>query len=129
MIKSVIDLEVYKESLLLLRELYEILKKAPRTEYDVSTNCKRAAKSIPTNLAEGFAKRSSGPTFKNHLKICIGSSDEVVAHLETLSVTAPFLANYLRSTLGKYKVLSKRLNSLQKNWRYPSDKLTTDSRS
>lgn len=118
MVRSVTDLDVYNESLFLLKNLYEVLKKSPRAEYDLSINCKRAAKSIPANLAEGFAKRISSPTFKNHLKICIGSSDEVAAHLQTLSITAPFMATDLESLRLRYMTLSKRINSLQKNWKY-----------
>ena len=118
MIKSVNDLEVYQESLNLLELLYSVFQKIPKSEYDVSHNCKRAAKSIPSNLTEGFAKRSSGPTFKNHLKICIGSSDEVVAHLQTLSITVPYLKLKFKDLSEKYIVLSKRLNSLYKNWGY-----------
>jgi len=118
MIKSVDDLEVYQLSLKLLKELYITLVKVPPAEFDISHNCKRAAKSIPSNLAEGFAKRSSAATFKNHLKICIGSSDEVIAHLRTLSITVPHLKDNFATLIQKYIILSKRLNSLQKNWRY-----------
>lgn len=118
MIKSVNDLEVYTQSLNLLEKIYIIFKKVPKTEFDISNNCKRAAKSIPSNLAEGFAKRSSAATFKNHLKICIGSSDEVVSHLRALSITTPYLKGSFIVLMEKYTVLSKRLNSLQKNWRY-----------
>lgn len=118
MIKSVNDLEVYKESLNLLEEIYAVFQKIPKSEYDIYHNCKRASKSIPANLAEGFAKRSSGPTFKNHLKICIGSSDEVVAHLQSLSITVPYLKEKFKILSEKYIVLSKRFNSLYKNWKY-----------
>jgi len=120
MIKSVNDLDVYNESLQLLEDLYSTFQKVPKTEFDVSHNCKRAAKSIPSNLAEGFAKRSSGATFKNHIKICIGSSDEVAAHLRTLSITVPYMKDGFEVLMGKYTILSKRLNALQKNWKYNS---------
>ncbi len=118
MIKSVNDLEVYKQSLDLLKEIYSVFTRIPRTGFDISNNCKRAAKSIPANLAEGFAKRSSVATFKNHIKICIGSSDEVVSHLQALSITVPYLEEEFKDLMEKYRVLSKRLNSLQKNWKY-----------
>src|SRR5450759_4265063 len=106
MIKSVSDLEVYEESLNLLAEMYETFKRISKVEFDVSSNCKRAAKSIPSNLAEGFAKRSSGATFRNHIKICIGSSDEVVSHLRTLSITVPYLKESFKNLMEKYTILS-----------------------
>ena len=111
------DLEVYKLSIELLKDLYTFLTKVPNSEYDTVKNCKRAGKSIPANLAEGFAKRKSEATFKNHLQICIGSSDEVVAHVSTIGVVVPKLENDAKILADKYIVLSKRLNSLHKNWK------------
>jgi len=116
MIRDVTDLEVYILSLVLLKELYLFLGRSPASEYDTVKNCKRAAKSIPTNIAEGFAKRSSQATFKNHLKICIGSSDEVVSHLRTIIITTPRLTKEANALIEKYIVLSKRLNALHKIW-------------
>lgn len=117
MIYDVTDLEVYQVSIELLKELYEFLKKIPNSEYDTVKNCKRAGKSIPVNLAEGFAKRKSEATFKNHLQICIGSSDEVIAHLMTIVAVVPKLENEAKLLAEKYKILSRRLNSLHKNWK------------
>jgi len=116
MIRDVVDLEVYQLSLTLLKELYSFLAQVSPSEYDTVKNCKRAAKSIPTNIAEGFAKRSSKATFKNHLKICIGSSDEVVSHLRIVVITIPRLTKGANILIGKYIVLSKRLNALHKIW-------------
>ena len=73
MIRDVTDLEVYGLSLELMRKLYEFLNKVPVQEYDSVKQCKRCAKSIPANIAEGFAKRSSQAEFKRFLKIAIGS--------------------------------------------------------
>lgn len=120
MIKSVNDLEVYIYSLELLKDLYEFLNKVPASEYDSVKNVKRASKSIPTNLSEGFAKRSSQATFKNHLKICIGSSDEVITHIVTLTIVVPRLKLAGDILIEKYTVLSKRLNKLHSVWK--SDK-------
>ena len=77
MIRDVTDLEVYKESLNLLEKLYQFLLKIPKTEYDTIVQCKKCGKSIPANIAEGFAKRSYEAEFKRFLKISIGSSDEI----------------------------------------------------
>ena len=117
MIYNVADLEVYQLSMSLLRDLYLFLNKVPNSEYDTVKNCKRAGKSIPTNLAEGFAKRKSEATFKNHLQICIGSSDEVVTHVATIGIIVPKLKQESDDLANKYIVLSKRLNSLHKNWK------------
>lgn len=120
MIRDVTDLEVYRLSLKLLKLLYEFLRKVPNSELDTVRNCKRAGKSIPTNIAEGWAKRSYVAVFKSHLKICIGSSDEVVSHLRTITITVPRLSENAKILAEKYKVLSRRLNRLHKVWK--SDK-------
>ncbi len=117
MIRDVTDLEVYKLSLELLKELYAFLRRMPKSEDDSVRNCKRAGKSIPTNLAEGFAKRAYEAVFKNHLMICMGSSDEVASHLLTISITVPWLAKEAIELSEKYRVLSRRLNRLHKIWR------------
>src|SRR3989338_6520842 len=104
MIRDVSDLEFYSLSLENLKELYLFLEKVPASEYDSVRNVKRAGKSIPTNLTEGFAKRSSEATFKNHLKICIGSSDEVVTHIVTMVIAVPRLKSEGEILAEKYKV-------------------------
>lgn len=116
MIYDVSDLEVYKISLQLYKELKSVFKKINFSGRDVVRNCDRAGQSIPTNIAEGFAKKSSEATFKFHLMVSLGSSDEVVTHLRTLAISFPNLSVELLELAEKYKILSKRLNSLHKNW-------------
>jgi len=116
-IRDVTDLEVYQDSLILLKELYVFLAKVPRSEYDSVIQSKKAGKSIPANIAEGFAKKSSEAEFKRFLKIAIGSSDEVITHLRTIVIAVPWLADEAKEIAEKYKILSKRLNSLHKKWR------------
>ncbi len=115
MIRDVSDLEVYQESLKLLPELYSLVERLPRSEIDLVIQCKRAAKSIPANIAEGFAKRVFVKEFKRFLKIAIASSDEVITHLRIVSIVKPDLIE--AKILGeKYKVLSKRINALSTKW-------------
>lgn len=117
MIRDVTDLEVYRESFRLLQKLYEFLKKVPKSEYDSIVQCKRAGKSIPANIAEGFAKRSSELEFKRFLKISIGSSDEMITHLRMIAITVKRLFNEAKALGEEYKILSKRLNKLHTIWK------------
>lgn len=117
MIRDVTDLEVYSESLRLLKKLYEFLKKVPKSEYDSIIQCKKCGKSIPANIAEGWAKRSSELEFKRFLKIAIGSSDELISHLRTIAIATPRLLEEAKELANDYKILSKRLNSLHTIWR------------
>ncbi|HYK08006.1 MAG TPA: four helix bundle protein [Candidatus Eisenbacteria bacterium] len=117
MIRDVTDLEVYNESLRLLKVLYEFLKRIPKAEYDSVLQLKRAAKSVPANIAEGFAKRSSEKEFKRFLKIALGSNDEVTTHLRTLKITVEHLAISVENLIEQYTILSKRINKLLTIWR------------
>lgn len=116
MIRDVTDLEVYRDSLRLMKKLYEFLKKVPVSEYDTVRQCKKCAKSIPAQIAEGFAKRFYPAEFKRYLMIAIGSSDELVTHLRTLCIAVPRLALEATDLADSYKSLSKRLNKLHQNW-------------
>lgn len=117
MIRDVTDLEVYCNSLNNLRELYAFSRKVPKTEYDSIIQSKKCGKSIPANIAEGFAKRRFEAEFKRFLLIAIGSSDELVTHLRTIAIAVPFLTQDEAVLEEKYKILSKRLNKLHSKWR------------
>lgn len=117
LIKDVTDLEVYKEGLRLLKKIYDLLKKVPKSEFNTVQQTKKCATSIPANITEGWAKRSSALEFKRFLKIAIGSSDELINHLRILAITVPVLFNESKEIAEEYKVLSKRLNKLHSNWK------------
>ena len=117
MVRDVTDLEVYRESLRLLKKLYDFLRKIPKSEYDTVVQCKKGGKSIPANIAEGFAKRSAELEFKRFLKIAIGSSDELISHLRAIAIILPRLTLEAKELAYEYKVLSKRMNKLHSNWR------------
>jgi len=117
MIRDVTDLDVYKESLRLLTELYVLVRKLPKSEYDTVVQCKKCGKSIPANIAEGFAKRSSELEFKRFLMIALGSSDELITHLRTITITSKWLSPEAKVLEEQYKVLSKRINKLHSIWK------------
>lgn len=117
-IKDVTDLVVYQESLRLLQELYALANKLPQSEKDMEWQLKRAGKSIPAQITEGFAKRNSQKEFRRYLLIAIGSSDEIITHLRTLAMIIENLSTEANKLLEKYRILSKRLNTLHKTWVY-----------
>lgn len=116
MIKDVTDLDVYNQSLVGVRDLYVLMHKVPRSESDLILQIKRASKSIPANIAEGFGKRYFEKEFKRYLKIAIGSSDEVITHLRVLAVVCPVVENDAIVMIERYKVISKRINTLCSRW-------------
>ncbi|MCA1613596.1 MAG: four helix bundle protein [Acidobacteria bacterium] len=62
--------------------LYELTKSFPKEEiYGLTSQIRRAAVSVPSNISEGAAGRSADQ-FKNFLSIAIGSLNEVSTQLE-----------------------------------------------
>ena len=57
-IRTVRDLKVYRKAFDSAMEIFEITKKFPKEElFGLTSQFKRAAVSIPANIAEGFRKR------------------------------------------------------------------------
>jgi len=75
------DLEVWKRSIDLVVEIYNIAKVLPSDEkYGLISQLKRSAVSIPSNIAEG-AGRSSTKEFIRFLDIANGSLSELETQL------------------------------------------------
>jgi len=78
------DLRVWQKGVDLVKEIYTITKSFPSDElYGLTSQMRRAAVSIPSNIAEGF-RRKGAKEFKQFLTIALGSCSE----LETQTVIA-----------------------------------------
>ena len=73
------DLDVWKCSLLLVAEVYRVTKNLPPEErFGLTAQMRRAAVSIPCNIAEGYGRATRGE-YLNHLSMARGSMNEVEA--------------------------------------------------
>ena len=91
-IKTHKDLDVWKESMTLAKEVYKLTKSFPQEEtYGLASQMKRAAVSIPSNIAEGAARNSS-KEFIQFLYMSLGSLAELETQL-LLSRELGFLKN------------------------------------
>jgi len=71
------DLEVWKNSVLFVTDVYKITKSFPSSEiYGLTNQIRRASVSIPSNIAEGSA-RNSDKEYIQFLYISLGSLSEV----------------------------------------------------
>src|SRR5580692_2999015 len=76
-VQSYRDLVVWKKSMALVLEVYRCTQPFPKTEtYGLTSQLRRAAVSIPSNIAEGHGRRSTGE-FKQFLGHARGSLAEV----------------------------------------------------
>jgi four helix bundle protein len=80
-IKSYRDLEIWKHSRLLVKNIYQLTAKFPSDErFGLMSQMRRAAVSIPSNIAEGHA-RPGRKDFAQFIAIAIGSSAELETQL------------------------------------------------
>ncbi len=77
MVKSYRELIVWQKAMELATEVYGLVKLLPREEtYALGDQMRRAAVSIPSNIAEGYG-RSSKKDYANFLTMARGSAYEV----------------------------------------------------
>lgn len=75
------NLEVWKLSMLLVKDIYVIAKLYPKEElFALTSQTKRAAVSIPSNIAEGLGRQYKKDTLQ-FLHIARGSIYELETHL------------------------------------------------
>ena len=81
-IRSYKDLNVWKASMELVCEVYEVTRNFPDTErYGLTSQMRRCAISVPSNIAEGWS-RNSARSFISYLNIAAGSMSELLTQLE-----------------------------------------------
>ncbi len=89
MIQSFRDLEVWRKGMDLAVRVYEVTDGFPHSEmFGLRSQLRRAATSIPSNIAEG--KAIGGLNYPRHLKIAHGSEAELQTQLE-LALRLKFL--------------------------------------
>ena len=82
MLTSYRDLDVWKQSLLLVTDIYRVTAKLPAEErFGLTSQLRRAAISVPCNVAEGYGRATRGE-YLNHLSVARGSVNELEALCE-----------------------------------------------
>ena len=100
-IKTYKDLNVFRESYRLSLKVSRTTRKFPGPEqFELARQLRRAARSIPSNIVEGWAKRASAAEFKRYLQVAIGSCDECKLWTE-MSRDEGFLSAEECAKLGK----------------------------
>ena len=112
------DLQVYQKAYKLALRVHQLSMLLPKEiQFDLADQIRRAARSIPTNIAEGYGKKSSLKDFQRFLNIALGSKDEMLVHVEflrDLKYIDPFLFAELSAS---YEEIGKMLFGLIKSLR------------
>ena len=113
------ELIAWQKAIELVEEVYKMTQTFPKEEmFGIISQMRRCSISIPSNIAEGHSRNSSGE-FKQFLGIAKGSS----AELETQLIIAQKLGYITNAKLGEVnsllvdvrKLISGLLRSLNKN--------------
>ena len=80
-IKSFKDLKIWKRGIKLVEDVYAATRSFPKEEmYALTSQLRRAAVSIPSNISEGFA-RLHNKEYRQFLYISLGSCAELTTQL------------------------------------------------
>ena len=111
------DLNAWKQAMTVVEECYRCTEAFPRSErFGLVSQIRRAAVSIPANIAEGRCRHTTG-AFTNHISIALGSVGELETCIELcvrLKFVKPSDATRLSTSVGSLgRLLSALHRSLQ----------------
>ena len=113
-IKSYKDLDIWKRSIKLVEDIYRVTKSFPREElYGLTSQMRRAAVSIPSNIAEGFT-RLHDKGYKQFLYIALGSCSELSTQIIIASRLKYFDNNKIEQLLNEIDEICRMTMSLIK---------------
>ena len=116
-IKSYEDLEVYQRSYRLSLELHRLSFTLPKAErYELQSQIRRAAVSVPLNIAEGYGRKDSPKEFKHFLRNALGSCNEVQVLLSMLFDLGYSTKQTVSSFKEEYTIVGKQLSRLLQVW-------------
>jgi four helix bundle protein len=108
------DLDVWKNSVDLVVSIYEITKMFPKEEmYGMTNQLRRAAVSIPSNIAEGAA-RAGNKEFIQFLYISLGSMSELETQLVIANKISYISEGILSELLNKINLIRSQISGLIK---------------
>ena len=121
MIHTYKDLFVWQKAIILAVETYKITENFPKSElYGITSQMRRAAVSIPSNIAEGRG-RGTKKDYVNFLRIAYGSASELETQL-TIVQKLPFGNKLDCSTMESLlSEVMRMLNSMIKKLNPPNE--------
>lgn len=118
LIQTFKDLEVYQRSYRLALEMHKLSFSLPEVEkFELRSQLRRAAVSIPLNIAEGYGRKESASEFKHFLRNSLGSCNEVQVLLNMIKDLGYIKEEIFEEHSSSYDVLGKQLNKLIQTWK------------
>jgi len=112
-VKSYKELEVYKLSRKLSKEIFEISKNFPKEEmYSLTDQIRRSSRSIGAQIAEAWAKRKYEKHFLSKLTDADGEQSETQHWIHTSLDCSYISVEDVKRLLGEYASVGRMLNSM-----------------
>lgn len=112
-VNSFRDLRVWQAGMDLVERVYRLTGSFPSSEvYGLSSQLRRAAVSVPSNVAEGHTRQHSRE-FLHHLSIAQASLAEVETQLEIASRLHYLRREELEEAMAQIAVLGRQLYALR----------------
>ena len=110
--RSFRDLDVWKLSIEFVKNIYKITNKFPNSEiYGLTSQLRRSAISIPSNIAEGQG-RNSTKEFRQFLAVSLGSQAEVETQLIIAKEISYLVDEELSQFVIDLDIIRKMIKSL-----------------
>jgi len=111
------DLEVWKLAMSIAQEVYRLTQNFPRDEqYGMTSQLRRAATSIPANIAEGWGRRYTAE-FIQFLRQANGSRTELETLLILSSTVGLCPEGAVQPLMTQLQVLGRQLLMLERSLR------------
>ncbi|HVY12039.1 MAG TPA: four helix bundle protein [Alphaproteobacteria bacterium] len=115
MLKSYRELKVWQLSKALVADIYIATRGFPKEEiYGLASQIRRAAISIPSNIAEGHA-RSGTREFMHFISVAMGSLAELETQMEIAVDLSYIPKDSLAPLLGRLDEIGKMLRGLHQS--------------
>jgi four helix bundle protein len=106
------DLRVWREAMALAELCYRQTRDFPREElFGLTTQIRRAAASIPANIAEGWGRESTG-AYIQFLRVAQGSCKELETHIILAQRVIAESSDRLEPLLAACETVGKMLRGL-----------------
>jgi len=107
------DLDVYKRVYCLALKIHDFSLKLPKElQYDLADQIRRASRSIPSNIAEGYSRNKSFKDKINFLNDALGSNEEILFNLEFMRGANLISDKYFQEFHQEYTISGKQLYKL-----------------
>ncbi|MCB9936045.1 MAG: four helix bundle protein [Planctomycetes bacterium] len=107
------NLNVWQKAMVAVKEIYQLTRRFPKDElYALTSQTRRAAASVPMNIAEGYKRRRYPKDYVRLLVTAHGSQGEVETAIEIAYMLEYITEADCERLLDVYDELGRMLNGL-----------------